>query len=446
LGNDTYVVDNTADVVAEAANAGTDLVQSSVNHTLGANLENLALTGTAAINGTGNALNNILIGNTANNVLNGGTGADRMAGGLGNDTYVVDNTADVVAEAANAGTDLVQSSVNHTLGANLENLTLTGTAAINGAGNALNNVLTGNAGANTLTGGAGNDTYVVGTGDTTIELAGGGTDTVISNINWTLGANLENLTLTGTAAINGAGNALNNVLTGNNAANVLNGGTGADRMAGGLGNDTYVVDNTRDVVAEAANAGRDLVRSSVNHTLGANLENLALTGTAAINGTGNALNNVLTGNAGANTLTGGAGNDNLNGGAGEDQLYGEDGNDLIRGGTQNDTLYGGNGHDTFTFSKGDGRDTIYVSQGSGTNFTETLILNNMNSTEVNLIQYDGSLYVQQKGSSSDHVKIVGHFGGGVSALDKLIFADGLTWNAATINANSVEAVQDPEHV
>jgi Ca2+-binding RTX toxin-like protein len=269
---------------------------------------------------------------------------------------------------------------------------------------------------------------------------------VISNINWTLGANLENLALTGTAAINGAGNALNNVLTGNNAANVLNGGTGADRMAGGLGNDTYVVDNTRDVVAEAANAGRDLVRSSVNHTLGANLENLALTGTAAINGTGNALNNVLTGNAGANTLTGGAGNDNLNGGAGEDQLYGEDGNDLIRGGTQNDTLYGGNGHDTFTFSKGDGRDTIYVSQGSGTNFTETLILNNMNSTEVNLIQYDGSLYVQQKGSSSDHVKIVGHFGGGVSALDKLIFADGLTWNAATINANSVEAVQDPEHV
>jgi Ca2+-binding RTX toxin-like protein len=340
-------------------------VQSSVNHTLGANLENLALTGTAAINGAGNALNNVLTGNNAANVLNGGTGADRMAGGLGNDTYVVDNTADVVAEAANAGTDLVQSSVNHTLGANLENLTLTGTAAINGAGNALNNVLTGNAGANTLTGGAGNDTYVVGTGDTTIELAGGGTDTVISNINWTLGANLENLALTGTAAINGAGNALNNVLTGN---------------------------------------------------------------------------------AGANTLTGGAGNDNLNGGAGEDQLYGEDGNDLIRGGTQNDTLYGGNGHDTFTFSKGDGRDTIYVSQGSGTNFTETLILNNMNSTEVNLIQYDGSLYVQQKGSSSDHVKIVGHFGGGVSALDKLIFADGLTWNAATINANSVEAVQDPEHV
>ncbi|MEQ9106467.1 MAG: calcium-binding protein [Limnobacter sp.] len=527
LGNDTYLVDNTSDVLSEAANAGTDLVRSSVSYTLGANLENLTLTGTAAINATGNALKNTLNGNEGNNVLNGGTGADTMAGGLGDDSYYVDNVSDITTEAESAGTDTVISSINWTLGTNLENLTLTGRAAINGTGNALNNVLTGNSAANVLTGGAGNDTYVVGTGDTTIEVAGGGTDTVQSAITWTLASEVENLTLTGTAAINATGNALKNTLTGNTGNNVLNGGTGADTMAGGLGNDTYVVDNTGDVVSEAANAGtdlvqssvtytlganlenltlsgkanlrgtgntaanvltgntgnnvlnggrgadtmagglgndtyvvdntgdvvseaanagRDLVRSSVSYTLGANLENLALTGKANLSGTGNALNNVLTGNAGANTLNGGAGNDNLNGGAGEDQLYGGDGNDLIRGGTQNDSLYGGNGHDTFTFSKGDGRDTIYVSQGSGTNFTETLILNNMNSTEVNLIQYDGSLYVQQKGSTTDHVKIVGHFGGGSNALDKLIFADGLTWDAATINANSIETEQNPDYV
>jgi Ca2+-binding RTX toxin-like protein len=132
--------------------------------------------------------------------------------------------------------------VSWTLGANLENLTLTGTGAINGTGNSLNNVLTGNSAANVLTGGAGNDTYVVGAGDTVVEAANEGTDLVQSSVSWTLGANLENLTLTGTGAINGTGNSLNNVLTGNSAANVLTGGAGNDTLAGGLGNDTYRVD------------------------------------------------------------------------------------------------------------------------------------------------------------------------------------------------------------
>ena len=107
LGDDTYVVDNTGDVVTEAAGGGTDTVQSSVTHTLGAELENLVLTGAAAINGTGNALNNRSPATRAANILNGGAGADTMAGGLGNDTYVVDNAGDVVTEAAGGGTDTV---------------------------------------------------------------------------------------------------------------------------------------------------------------------------------------------------------------------------------------------------------------------------------------------------------------------------------------------------
>jgi Ca2+-binding RTX toxin-like protein len=221
-------------------------------------LQNLTLNGTAnadTLNGgagndtlSGLAGNDTLNGLAGNDTLNGGTGNDTMAGGAGNDTYVVDNAADVVTENLNAGTDLVQSSVTYTLGTNVENLTLTGTKAINATGNALDNILTGNSKANVLTGGAGNDTYVVGTGDTTIEAAGAGTDTVQSAMTWTLAANVENLTLTGTAKVNGTGNAVDNVLTGKSAANTLtgnagndtlNGGLGADKLLGGTGNDTY---------------------------------------------------------------------------------------------------------------------------------------------------------------------------------------------------------------
>src|SRR4029079_9159210 len=135
------------------------------------------------------------------------------------------------------GVDLVQSSVTFTLGANVENLTLTGTGAINGTGNALDNTLIGNSGANVLNGGAGNDIYVVGPGDTVTEQANAGTDTVQSASTWTLGANIENLTLIGTSAINGTGNTLDNVIIGNSAVNTLTGGAGNDFLDGGAGAD-----------------------------------------------------------------------------------------------------------------------------------------------------------------------------------------------------------------
>ena len=583
-GDDTYVVDSATDAVIENPGEGTDTVNASVTWVLGANLENLTLSGQSPIDGTGNELNNVLTGNSAANVLDGGAGSDTLIGGAGNDTYVVDATSDVVVENPGAGIDTVRSSVTWTLGADVENLVLTGSSAINGTGNALDNTLLGNsaanvlvggdgndvldggagvdsmdgglgddkyyitagdvltdaggidtivtdsswtlatgfenltaigtaavqlegnnqdnvlvgndadnyfnpragndtmignggndtfdmstggtsspgvrfidggsgtdtvdydgyarsaltadlgagtvvgggdagvgsatlvsierfvggayndritgsnaanelfgrggndtldggAGADTLRGGVGNDTYYVdNAGDVIVENAGEGTDSVFSSISWTLGSNVENLTLTGSAAINATGNGLNNVLTGNSGANVLNGGAGSDSLAGGLGNDTYVVDVGTDVVTENAGGGTDTVLSSVSWTLGANLENLTLTGTA-LNGTGNALNNVIVGNSAANSLTGGDGDDTLDGGDGID------------------TLDGGNGNDSYYVTAGDklkdsgGIDTVY----SGTNWTLATGFENLTAT--------GTAALDVIGTNADNVLV-----------------------------------------
>ncbi len=327
-GNDTYIVDNTGDKITENANQGTDSVQSSLSYTLGANLENLVLTGGNAINGNGNGVNNHITGNTANNVLTGSTGADTLSGGTGDDTYIVDNTGDRLTENANQGSDTVQVGFSYTLGVNFENLILTGGSPLSGNGNSANNQITGNSGSNTLSGGTGADTLIGGNGsdiyivdnagDKITENANQGNDTVQSSVSYTLSNNLENLTLTGGNSISGTGNSANNQITGNTAANTLSGGTAADTLIGGAGNDTYIVDNTGDRITENANSGTDTVQASISYTLGSNLENLLLTGSNPINGTGNTANNQITGNTAANTLSGGTGADTLIGGAGND--------------------------------------------------------------------------------------------------------------------------------
>lgn len=269
-----------------------------------------------------------LWGLEGNDRLNGRIGADRMYGGAGNDLYYVDNRRDLAIEALAAGTDTVISSVTFRLAANVERLTLTGTAAIHGTGNDLANRITGNSAANILSGLAGadyldgrggNDTYVVDhVGDRVVEAATGGIDTVKSAIAYTLGANLEKLVLAGAAAIDGTGNGLANRIVGNGAANVLDGGAGGDYLQGKAGDDTYIVDNIRDRAVETASAGIDQVLSSVSHTLGVHVENLTLTGNDAINGVGNNLANIIRGNDGANVLDGKERADELFGGAGAD--------------------------------------------------------------------------------------------------------------------------------
>jgi Ca2+-binding RTX toxin-like protein len=390
LNSDTYYVDNALDTVTENSGEGTDTVISTIDYTLGANVEKLTLSGTA-VNATGNALANTIRGDDLDNMIDGGAGADAMSGGKGNDTYVADNVLDRAFEAVGEGIDTVLSSVTFKLGSNVENLTLTGVAAVNGNGNVLDNVIIGNDAANTLygsagsdtltgaggndilnggtgadamAGGTGNDTYIVdNAGDSIVENAGEGTDLVKSTVSWTLGADIENLTLLGALAINGTGNALDNVISGNNGINVLdggdgndtlwgyggndtliggagndvlNGGTGADTMSGGIGNDSYYVDNVGDAVTENAAEGTDAVFSTISYTLGAEVEKLTLSGSSAISGTGNALNNVITGNSAGNVLLGGDGNDKIDGAAGDDSITGGLGLDTMTGGTNSD--------------------------------------------------------------------------------------------------------------
>jgi serralysin len=241
----------------------------------------------------------------------------------------------------------------------VKNLVLTGSGHINATGNGQDNRITGNAGdnrldgsfgADTMEGGAGNDIYVVDSiGDRTIEAAEGGVDAVSASVSYALADHVENLILTGSDHLDGIGNALNNHLAGNNGNNILDGGVGRDTMAGGLGDDVYIVEHSGDAVIEHADSGHDTVRSSLSYTLTDHVEDLVLTGTAAVNGAGNGLANRIMGNAAGNRLDGGKGNDILDGGAGNDVLLGGEGNDKLIGGLGRDELTGGLGADHFVF-------------------------------------------------------------------------------------------------
>ncbi len=178
-GDDIYVVDNVGDMVDERSSdvGGIDTVRSSLSYALGAYVENLELTGTGDLDGTGNALANRLTGNAGVNRLDGGAGADSLAGRGGNDTYIVDHSGDEVVETATGGRDGVIASVSHRLDTYVEKLALAGSAAINGVGNGGHNVITGNGAANILRGLAGNDTLRGGAGNDRL-LGGAGHDSL----------------------------------------------------------------------------------------------------------------------------------------------------------------------------------------------------------------------------------------------------------------------------
>lgn len=290
-GNDSYSLENPNDVIIETSKLSTEIdrVTTTFNYTLIDNLEFLTITGGVATTATGNKLDNSILGNDLSNTLyglqgddtlEGGLGQDILNGGTGNDTYVVDTSSESIVETSTLSTeiDAVRAEVSYTLANNnVENLTLIGTATT-GKGNSLNNLILGNefnntlsggvgndtisdasAGNDSLVGGAGNDNLNPGPGSDTME---GGTgndiyyvdsakdivretstlnselDNVLSSITYSLGSNLELLTLTGTGNLDGEGNQLSNNITGTDGDNHLYGGDGNDNLSGRDGNDT----------------------------------------------------------------------------------------------------------------------------------------------------------------------------------------------------------------
>lgn len=363
-GNDLYIVDNIGDVVRELAGEGVDSVEARVSYTLAAAVEHLILTGSGDLNGTGNELDNLVVGNKGSNrldgaagndtlsghrgddslyggagadaldggigddFLNGGRGADTMLGGFGDDMFLVDNKSDEVIEGAGAGTDTVRASVSYTLAAGAENLVLLGSSGLTGRGNELDNRIDGNDGANLLEGGLGRDTLVGHKGNDSLN--GGTGDDQLD------------------------GSTGDDQLDGGDGDDQLDGGEGVDHMVGGTGNDSYLVDSLSDVIVEQTGGGIDTVKSNVSWNLGSDTENLILTNDVEdTKGFGNSLANYIQGTTRQNIIDGGAGNDTIVGVSNDsafsaDRLFGRDGDDSITGGGRlsTDTLDGGLGNDT----------------------------------------------------------------------------------------------------
>lgn len=315
----------------------------------------------------GNPFANLLFGSGGNDTLVGSGGDDTLVGGQGGDILDGGSGIDIASYATSAAAVQVDLSGVNTGGAaqvdilfGIENVTgsiLGDRLKGNGGGNVLTGLggndtlegrggddtlgggdghdyLDGGSGSDRMNGGVGNDIYVIDrAGDRVSETGGSGIDTVLASRSTDLSSvqfsgNVENLSLTGTADIDATGNGLANIIRGNSGDNEIDGGIGLDTMIGGAGDDTYVVDSGGDVVDEgvAGSGGNDLVISTVTFNLrGAQVagtqtavENLVLGGNTAINGFGNALDNIIAGNAAANILSGFGGDDVIFGGGGAD--------------------------------------------------------------------------------------------------------------------------------
>jgi Ca2+-binding RTX toxin-like protein/subtilisin-like proprotein convertase family protein len=379
IGNDSYDIRSSGDIVVENANEGTDIACVYIHdYVLAANVENgqaelttgQTLTGNDGDNWLhGNVGNDTLIGGAGNDILIGGGGNDALIGGTGNDQYVVESLGDVIVEHPGEGIDAAYVLVSgYKLDDNVETgvvgldtgATLTGNdggdVLIGGHGNdtliggAGSDYISGGEGADTMIGGTGNDQYMVDNlHDAIVEHPGEGIDYAYVGVNgYVLSDNVEIGVVTGYVGETltaGHGDTVlwgspgDDTLIGQDGNDIIFGADGADTMIGGAGSDLYFVDNLGDTIIEHPGEGIDTAYVYVNgYTLADNVELGAVGTSTGMTLSGNSGDNWLWGNAGDDTLNGGAGNDFLSGGEGANTLVGSTGNDVYVVNSQNDVI------------------------------------------------------------------------------------------------------------
>jgi Ca2+-binding RTX toxin-like protein len=379
--------------------------------------------------------NDFLLGGLGNDTFNGGSGNDTMSGGGGYDTANYRNLSQAITllpqgvmSKGSLGTDLI-SEMDRIVAPVGKTNTIDASSATGGAS------LTVNLGTNSLRvngiPGIGSLSFTV---ENFVKVIG-------TSNNDSLTGNTRNNTLDGRAGNDTlSGGSGNDTLFGGDGTDYLDGGTGFDLMSGGTGNDTYVVDSISDRITENSGAGVDTVQASISYTLGSTLENLILTGSGNLNGTGNSYGNLIIGNAGKNSLSGGAGNDTLTGG---------DGNDTLVGGTGSDSLSGGNGIDRlngYSTSLTGGTEYDTLSGGAGADY---FILGGSWG-----VSYQGSAYaiiadwnaiddfIEVRGSTNQYSLVTGDFSAGSSASDTAIYYNGTDLIGVVQDSTNVSISRD----
>jgi Ca2+-binding RTX toxin-like protein len=485
LGNDYFIEESSADWVYENVDEGLDTVERryETNLVLKDNVENLILASDVTT-GNGNELDNTITGNTGDNTLggwdgddllqglagddalfggngsdrmtgdagndylDGGAGIDQLEGGAGNDVYITDDSADVVTEGANAGTDQVQTTASYTLSANIENLFLMdGAGAIDGTGNALdnylagnddNNVLNGMGGSDTMVAGGGDDLLIGGTGDDkyvfdatsgsdVVDNTGGGNDGVfftngVDRDRLSFGRDGDDLLIFVDAATTPSVRVTNHFLGGDAAIDYVQPDGGFmlttaqinQIVAGGSTGGQYdqVIERTAAAEQLVGSAGKDLIKGLAGDD---QLFGLACDDTLQ----GGDGDDYLAGGGGSGSGSG-SGADRLEGGAGSDTLSGEDGTNILLGGAGDDSYVYGGGQDTIDNTDG-GFDGVFFNDG-------------ITASQLGFSRDGNDLLITVDDNAGNTVRVTNHFLGGDYAIDYVQPASGSMLNTAAINA------------